>query len=239
MRSVDALPILCYHKVAPETEEGRRLNIAPETLSSHLNYFSRRGLRTVRARDLALDWPEKSVCLTFDDAYSSTLTSGIEVLQRHGATASIYAVGALIGRRSEWDGDLASPLADGDLLRFAAEAGFEIGNHSDRHPRLAELAFEEQLVELERGHLALVDLGIVAASMAFPYGSFNLQTREALRRAGYGVGLALGRRPARPGDDRLALPRIVIGFGDRLPLLLYKLHLKWRLPTTRRRPGYV
>ena len=233
------LPILCYHKVGPVAEEGRRLNIEPSRLTEHASFFIRRGFRTLLAGDLAGDWPSRAVCFTFDDAYFSTLTHGVEAMQRAGAVGSIYAVAGLVGQSSSWDRGNARPLADWDLLRSVQEAGFEIGNHTLNHARLGELDLEAQTGEIRLANNALAEQGINSRSFCLPYGSHNPETPAAMQSAGVNVGLALSRRAAVPGDNRLLLPRIVVAYGDRLPKLLYKLHLRPVMPSLRKRPDHV
>lgn len=233
------LPILCYHKVAPEREEGRRLNITPETLESHVRYFCRKGRRFARAGDLETGIPNGCVCFTFDDAFLSALTNGVEILARNGVWASFFAVPGYVGGSSDWEGGGNRPLGGWDTLLAAQAEGMEIGNHTRRHLDLSKLAISEQLAEIESAEDALIEHGLGASSLCYPYGKFNSETKEACKRAGVKVGLALGRRPAHSGDDLLFLPRIVVGFSDRLPKLLYKIHFRPRLPTFRKRPHYV
>src|SRR4051812_17322791 len=108
--------ILCYHKVGPVATEGRRLNIEPARLRSHIRFFARRGFAFLLGRELAQSWPERSVCFTFDDAYTSTIRNAPELLEESGARGSFYAVSDKVGGSSGWDGSLARPLASWDEL---------------------------------------------------------------------------------------------------------------------------
>lgn len=193
----------------------------------------------MQACELAGDWPGRAVCLTFDDAYQSTLTHGIEVMHSEGVSASIYAVSAHMGYSSVWDGERAAKLASSELVVEASLLGFEIGNHTSTHPKLKELQPFAQIDELRKCHQALVDLNIQPSSIAYPYGSFNEDTKAIATDLGYSVGLALSRRSAEKRDDCLALPRIVVSYGDSLPMLLYKLHIRPKLRSSKRREGYV
>lgn len=233
------LPILCYHKVGPITEEGRGLNIEPGRLESHGRFFARRGHRFLLAKDLADEWPNRAVCFTFDDAYCSTLTHGVEAMRRAGGVGSIYAVTSLVGGTSEWDAGRERPLANWDQLLVAQAAGFEIGNHTRTHARLGDLSLEGQAAEIEAAQAALLAHGLDSGSFCLPYGSHNLETRAAMTQAKVAVGLALSRRPAKPDDDRLLLPRIVVAYGDGVPKLLYKIHVRPWLPFGKKRPDYV
>lgn len=231
-------PILCYHKVGPVAEEGRWLNVEPHTLRSHIRFLKRRGYRFVRARELALLPGSGAACLTFDDAYVSTLTHGLEILRSEEVTASIYAVADLVGETSVWDEGRARPLASWAQLRAAAEMGFEIGNHTDRHPALATLGVDTQRDALDRAHRQLNQEGIIATSVAYPYGSHDAHTKAIVKQAGYGVGLALSRRMAAEQDDRLALPRIVVACGDSPLHLAYKMWIRPRLPM-KPKPNFI
>lgn len=224
--------ILCYHKVGPHLEEGRKLNIEPARLDSHVRFFRRRGAPIVLARDLATDWKPNSVCFSFDDAYVSTLSHATEVLERNKVRGTFYAVTSQVGGSSVWDGDLARPLAPWETLRAAQKRGHEIGNHTLSHPHLPKLSFEEQLSEIQLGHEQLLEEGLTDHSFCYPFGSLSKESVEAVRRVGYRVGLSLRKGHATLSDDRLVLPRIVVAFSDAVPMLIYRLYLR---PLMRRR----
>src|SRR5688572_20455027 len=164
------LPVLCYHKVAPESEEGRGLNISPETLESHVRYFCRKGRRFARAGDLEGGIPRGCVCLTFDDAYLSALTHGVEVLSRNGVWGSFFAVPNYVGGTSDWAGGGNRPLAGWDSLLAAQAEGMEIGNHTQRHLDLSMLDEQHQLGEIQSAEDSLIEHGLGAGSLCYPYG---------------------------------------------------------------------
>ena len=218
--------ILCYHKVGSKVDEGRRLNVSPSRLRSHARYFLRAGYQFVRARDFASDWPARCVCFSFDDAYWSALSWGAPVLEEVGVRGTFYAVPSLVGGASVWDAASPRALATWSSLVDAQKRGHEIGNHSFSHVHLARLPLPEQQEQVRLADADLRENGLDPGSFCFPYGSYNADTLTALRSCGYSVGLALGKRAALPTDDRLALPRFVIGYSDALPMLLYKVFLR-------------
>lgn len=226
--------ILCYHKVGLERDIGRWLAVSPSNLASHIRFFQRRGYMFLTGRDLADSWPERAVCFTFDDAYVSTLENGLPLFREAKATASLYAVPSQVGGRSAWDGDRAQPLADWHALRKAQDQGFEIGNHTLTHARLADLSSDSVRMEIEEAHRNLLREGIRPASFCYPYGSESVEARRAVAEAGYKVGLALGKRIATRADDPTAFPRIIVSYGDRVPMLMYKIFVR---PALRRHLG--
>jgi len=233
------LPILCYHKVGPAAQEGRRLNVEPRQLEAHVRYFVRKGRRFARTGDLEGGIPKGAVCFTFDDAYVSAMTHGVEVLSRHRVWGTFFAVPGLVGGESTWDGGEARPLAGWDALKAAQSEGMEIANHTMNHLDLTTLAMAQQAAEIEAAEDMLIQHGLGGRSVCFPYGRFNAGTMAAMDREGCKIGLALGRRPARPGDDLRRLPRIVVSYSDSLPKLLYKIHLRAKLPSFKKREHYV
>lgn len=222
--------ILCYHKVGSQADQGRRLNVNPERLATHVRFFQRRRYKFLRAKDLSSPWPSKAVCFTFDDAYTSAVTFGAPIFLSRSLPATFYAVANLVGEKSDWDGPLARSLAGWDELRALERDGFEVGNHTSSHAKLAALTPEEQLQEIVDAHARLESEGLHPESFCYPYGNLNDSAIQAVRKAGYQVGLALGKRVATSSDPLLALPRVVVAFSDALPKLLYKIHIRPRLP---------
>lgn len=221
--------VLGYHKVGPEADEGRFLNVQPEDLRSQIRFLQRRRFRFVQAQDLAVHPGGRVACLTFDDAYLSFLTFGLEVLREEGVTASTYVVTGKVGGASDWDGERARPLGGWDLLAKAAEAGVEIGNHTVSHRRLGELSAVEGRADLAGAQAALAERGYRSGSVCYPYGSFGEWTGEAVLDMGYRVGLSVARGLVGAEDDRLFLKRVMVSFSDRVPGLWYKLMVKPRL----------
>lgn len=202
------------------------MNVEPSLLRSHVQFFDRRGYRFVTSSDLLTAWPRRAVWLTFDDAYESAVSSCLS----QSVIGSFYVVAGLVGGASSWDGDRARPLADWALIKSLRKTGCEVGNHSYTHPRFADLSDELQAREIEQAHGNLAAHGFSTQSFCFPYGSLSASSTTVLAECGYSVGLALGKRMARPSDSLLALPRIVVAYSDKLPKLLYKLYVRPLLP---------
>lgn len=220
---------LCYHKVGTEAAEGRRLNIHPQRLDSHIRFFLRRKFAFVQAGDLS-SWPGRStVCFTFDDGFVSTVENGVAVFDRYGVPMTIYVVSDRVGGASTWEGELARPLANWETLREIQSRGHEIGNHTATHPSLPKLSAEDQYLEISRCDLALKANGLDPQSFCYPYGDLDNTGVAVLRKLEYRVGMAIGKRPAQQSDDPLRFPRIVMAYGDALPLLLYKLYIRSKL----------
>jgi peptidoglycan/xylan/chitin deacetylase (PgdA/CDA1 family) len=220
------LPILGYHKVGAEAEIGRRLNIDPARLDSHVRFFKRRGYGFVTGNELAGAWTPRSVAFTFDDGFAGAVDDGLGTLSRHGGRGTVYVVTDQVGGVSSWQGERPFPLAGWDELRAAAAKGHEVGNHTRTHARLSELDNDAQIAEIEGAAQALAREKLQGGSFCLPYGSYGPETRALVAQAGYSVGMSVRKAVATEADDRLLLPRIFIAFGAALPLLVYRIWVR-------------
>lgn len=88
---------------------------------------------------------EKVLYLTFDDGPDPDFTPPIlELLQRHGATASFFLIGDRI------DGERA-------LVQRLVDAGHQLGNHSWTHPFMSDLSLPAQLDQIDRTDAKLAE----------------------------------------------------------------------------------
>ena len=224
------IPILGYHKVGEAATFGRRLNIEPGRLESHVRFFARRGCQFVRVGDLADEWHPKRVAFTFDDGFEGAVELGLPALKKHGGVGTVYVVTDLVGGKSLWPGENAYPLADWEALRVAASHGHEVGNHTRTHARLGELTPERQRAEIAGAAATLARERLEGGSFCLPYGSSSDETRGVLEECGVKVCVTIRKSIARDSDDRLGLPRVFVAYGDALPLLLYRLYLRPLIP---------
>jgi peptidoglycan/xylan/chitin deacetylase (PgdA/CDA1 family) len=94
-------------------------------------------------------------------------------------------------------------LTDGGLVTIAA--------HTVTHPSLPGLkdaALDREAADSKTACEMLAAAPVTA--FAYPYGEFNAQVREAVKRAGFTVACTSRRGPAADASDLLALPRIYI-----------------------------
>lgn len=226
--TLPTLIALCFHKVGPIEQEGRRLNIEPSRLESIIRWLLRRGAQFTLPKDADLSNP-KTACLTFDDGFESTCTHGVEAMEREGVRGAIYIVSNCVGLVDDWEGASSRPLSGWETLRDLEKRGFEIGCHTDRHPRLAALALEEQERSIAVCRDAMTANGLKAATFCYPYGSWNHHSPALVEKAGFRLGWALGKRMPARGDSPFALPRIVVAFSDGPASLAYKMWVKPRI----------
>jgi peptidoglycan/xylan/chitin deacetylase (PgdA/CDA1 family) len=218
--------VLCYHKVGLESAEGRWINVAPETLSKHIEFFLRRGYGVLPAERIFAAGVDRAISLTFDDAFSSMLENGMPVLERLRVPATIFAVSDRVGLSANWEGGKGESLASWDELRSAEKVGMEIGNHTATHASFADLDFEGQVAEIRRCHGKLIEEGLSPKTFCLPYGHYSADTSSAIKEAGYRIGFTVEKRQISESDDACLLPRFAMSYGDSVPGLMYKLFVR-------------
>jgi peptidoglycan/xylan/chitin deacetylase (PgdA/CDA1 family) len=91
--------ILLYHRINSAARDSFRLNVSPEHFAEQLDVMSRHAdvLRLGELVDGSRhgDVPARSLAVTFDDAYVDNLLHAKPLLERAGATATIFATGSL------------------------------------------------------------------------------------------------------------------------------------------------
>jgi glycosyltransferase involved in cell wall biosynthesis/peptidoglycan/xylan/chitin deacetylase (PgdA/CDA1 family) len=218
------LPVLLYHRVAPDRRGHPELTVAPEQFEREIGWLARHGYTGIRSSDW-LSWiregktiPAKPLLITFDDGYADTAEYAFPVLRRHGFAGTAYVVTRCIGGTNQWDKDRgleSLALMTAEQIRRWDAQGIEFGAHGRTHPDLATVSAAKLDDEVNGSRNDLEDLlGKRPVSFAYPHGSYNEKVRECVQGAfalaftGYGgvnylrtaPGL-LARMMVRPGDS--------------------------------------
>jgi peptidoglycan/xylan/chitin deacetylase (PgdA/CDA1 family) len=100
----------------------------------------------------------------------------------------------------------------------------EIGSHGLNHDPLTGCGGARLENELGGSRLLLRErVGVEADAVAYPNGEISDAVIEAAAAAGYRLGFTTEARHARKADHPLALPRILVGRRDTLPVLAARL----------------
>jgi glycosyltransferase involved in cell wall biosynthesis len=216
--------VLCYHAI--RDLRGARVmepfGIAPETfrhqlrlLARHFNFVDAAEFERYLA---GAGVPRRALLITFDDCYVDLLSEGLPVLQGVHAPALAFAVTRLFGRENEWDrphGDVPLQLLDVVGLRELERAGVAVGSHTRTHPRLDRSSADEQREEIVGAIEDLRAAGLEdVALMAYPYGRYDVISKQAAEAAGLRGAFTTRSALVRPGDDPFELPRIEILRSD-------------------------
>ncbi len=113
-----------------------------------------------------------------------------------------------------------------DELRAMSDSGLcHFGSHSHRHEILTLLGNAELADALARSRGFLEEtLARPVADIAYPNGDVDARVVAAVREAGFRRGYTTRPAPARAGEERLLLPRVLVGGYDTPTILFWKLN---------------
>lgn len=215
--------VLCYHAVS-ETWSAK-LSIHPDLLREQLRDLKKRGYRGVTFGELASGRAQgKVVAVTFDDGYRSVIELARPILAAEGFPGTLFVPTDWIGteRPMSWPGidqwmgteheHELIPM-DWDEVRALRDAGWEIGSHTNSHPKLSLVESDEELTGelVDSRRRCAEELGS-CATIAYPYGDYDQRVVAAAADAGYDAAATLPDDS--PAPRPLAWPRIGIYVGD-------------------------
>ncbi len=97
--------VLCYHAVSPDWDSS--LAVTPDSFERQIAYLLAQGWRATTFTSAALAPPsERTLAITFDDAFASVKRYALPILSGLGAPATVFAPTAFMdGALSlKWDG---------------------------------------------------------------------------------------------------------------------------------------
>ncbi|MDD5147781.1 MAG: polysaccharide deacetylase family protein [Candidatus Daviesbacteria bacterium] len=182
------VPILMYHYVEYVKDEGdtirKSLNIVPFIFDQQVKTLKDAGFSFITAADLAdaLDnkasIDPKSVILTFDDGYRDFYTDVFPILKKYQVKAVVYIVPNFLDRSNN--------LTSWQLKEIAQSGLVEIGAHTMDHTYLSGLPLERVEYEVKQSKKYFEsNFGIKVVSFAYPYGAFDNQIIDVVKRAGF------------------------------------------------------
>ena len=180
------IPILLYHRVGSEVDNYTVTATRFEEDMKTLTYegFTTLSIEQVKhhLQNADASLPDKPIIITFDDGYLDNYTNVFPILQKYSMKASFYIITSMVG--------LDDRLAKYHIREMEA-AGMDFGSHTVTHQLLAELAFKDAEIELTQSKYDLEQiLGKTVDFIAYPGGSYNLDTLKMTSKAGYIGGLS-------------------------------------------------
>lgn len=128
-------------------------------------------------RDLPIycvDTEDKKVALSFDAAWGNEDTRNIlAILDKYGVKVTFFMTGSWVAKYPE-------------DVKAIAEAGHDLGNHSENHKQMSQLSKEQCIEEIMQTHIRVKELtGIEMNLFRPPYGDYNNTLVGAARECGY------------------------------------------------------
>ena len=218
--------VLLYHHVADDTPFATTTKIADFT--AHLNYLEQNEFTVVDIVDAinrlkaGEPLPEKSVAIVFDDAFVDIYHNALPLLTAKNMPFSIFIATEPVDKK------YPGMLSWAQLKEMHA-LGVSMLNHTTDHAYLihdqSEGWLERVISNIEAAQTRLAaELGVTERYLAYPFGEFNDELKEALAQRGY---VAFGQHSGgiSATSDFLALPRFpAAGHYAKLSTLKTKLN---------------
>lgn len=214
----DSFVVLLYHHVAEDTP--RITSVTPAEFEAHLDYLDDNGFhvwslkRAVAALEGGESIPDRTVAITFDDAYTDIRTNAAPMLEDRDWPYTVFVATQAV---DEGQGGIMG----WDELRELEDRGATLANHGHAHEHLIrrrdgesrEAWLARAREDIETGARRLnEETGMDNRLFAWPYGEYNLALDElaedldmiAFTQASGAVGSL---------QDRQRLPRFPVA-GD-------------------------
>lgn len=182
-----SLPILIYHYVEYVRDPGDTirisLNIQPHILDAQIKTLETNGYTFITPKDIpglerGFVSVENPIILSFDDGYRDFYTDVFPILKKYQAKAIVYPVTGFLDKPNNMDWWQIEEIYQSGLV--------EIGAHSISHPSLGAMSKESARREIEISKSEIEKhLEIPVYSFAYPNGSFNQETTDLVKNAGY------------------------------------------------------
>jgi peptidoglycan/xylan/chitin deacetylase (PgdA/CDA1 family) len=192
--------------------------VSPSLFDAHLDLIVASGLPVLTIGEVGTllresRLPERSVALTFDDAFASVLAEAAPRLAARRLRATVFCVAGHLGATNRWptaraDAPVVQLSSAADLPLLSA-AGFEIGAHGMHHTPLDTGNPQEIRREVFDARSVLEHAtGGAVVSFAYPYGALPSPAADAAVREAYSTACTtrIGRVSA--AADRHSLPRV-------------------------------
>lgn len=216
---INRVPILCYHRVCPESEIGvdsRSLCVSPSQFKNQMRLLKFFGYRSITTQDLIAylqarkNLPPRSILLTFDDGYEDNYRWAFPILKKFSFTATIFLVTDFIGNTNAWDSGTV-PLLNESQIEEMMLAGIQFGSHACTHLDMSKEIGDKIKKELETSKEKLERLtSRLDIPFCYPYTRFNAAAKNAVAEAGYTCAMSGDHGAREQLEDLFNLMRIQI-----------------------------
>jgi peptidoglycan/xylan/chitin deacetylase (PgdA/CDA1 family) len=207
--------VLMYHffGTAPPSGDPDHLFVSEPMLTAQLDVLWRGGWQPL-SLDQYLGWldgrqlPKRCYLVTIDDAHESAVRIAAPLLAARGIPSVLFVPSGMVGTTVAWGAPAyqQEPIATPQALRSLAGTGMELGVHGYDHTRMVQMDAAVLRRHVNHARDELVTLtGIRPRAFAYPYGTHDETSRQALAQAGYQVGFAVAREHGRFAKWRIAV----------------------------------
>ena len=232
------LPVLLYHHVGKRQKGSYPyLTVTRDEFRTQIQWLLDQQFRFITLSECLKfhqsqnDLKQKSVLLTFDDAFRDLEENALSILKELKITATIFVVTSQIGGTNHWDQDrgwsYSFPLLSRDQICYWSSEGLEFGAHSHTHRDLSHLTPSEVEDEVRRSKDDLESiLGKKITAFAYPFGSYNESVRNTVSSM-FDLAFTTKRGLNSYDTDRFQLRRTAPQSGDANSQMWLRTVLGW------------
>lgn len=241
--SSHAAVILQYHHVSDSTPAST--SISPKQFEVHLQYLKDNNFKVVPLSDLIegiknqQPLSDKSVAITFDDAYTDVLTQAKPILDKFAFSYTIYVNPGIINRNENND---TSHYLSWIQLKALSDEGVIIANHGYEHDSMvritqgltqAQWLMKQTALLLKAEAIIKENTGQSWRYYAYPYGEYDMAVQAWAKKNDF---VAFSQQSGAIGlsTDLTSVPRFpaskpydkISGLRDKLNSLAFNISLK-------------
>ncbi|MEN6321453.1 MAG: polysaccharide deacetylase family protein [Syntrophaceae bacterium] len=186
------VPVLCYHQFSKK-KSSSKISISEEMFEQQMEYLKKNGYTVISLNTLHnfINYkrrpPKNSIVITIDDGWKTAKTIAAPILKKYGFNATLFIYTDLIRSKPNnvtlcWD----------EIKEMIDEGIVEVQSHTASHSdltKLKESSIERELEESQK--IIKENLGINVKYLAYPYGNFNDQVIDKLKKYGYEVAFTV------------------------------------------------
>ncbi|MEI6208846.1 MAG: polysaccharide deacetylase family protein [Desulfuromonadales bacterium] len=188
------VPVLCYHQFSLKKSKNK-ISVTMETFDRQMAYLKNNGYTviTLKQFDDFIEYrqrpPKKSVLISIDDGWKTVRTIAYPILKKYGFTAVLFVYTDLIKSKPN-----SVALSWDDVREMVASGVIEVESHTVTHADLTKVGNDQVRKELADSQSAIHSkLGVTSAFLAYPYGNFNHDVVDGMRKSGYKAGFTVIR----------------------------------------------
>lgn len=202
----NGIPVLLYHHVSEDNSDLPKLTVTPAEFERQMAMLKAAGFETISPQEFIaymrqepVTLPDKPILITFDDGYEDNYLHAFPILKQFDFSAVIFMVGVNIDRQQRLSSQQMQEMADNGMV---------FGGHSMTHRDLAALHGKELYREAKDIKKKLKQVTAQEADLfSYPYGYYNLSTRETVAATEYQAAFSTLPGLNKPGKDNLYLLR--------------------------------
>jgi peptidoglycan/xylan/chitin deacetylase (PgdA/CDA1 family) len=209
------IPVLMYHDLVHRKTDQNTSILEVSKFKEQMDYLKVNGWTTITPQQLA-SWvakkgklPKKSVLITFDDGYKSTIDLAYPILKNHGFQATSFLITSRIDR--------LGVVSETDLIQTQDVYSYQNHTHLfhmfNSFTNLSLLQYESEhaiFEDIQQANNSIEEIlgnGYQVTAHAYPYGKRSLTAIHALKSAGITSAYTIDEGNVFQGDSLFELKR--------------------------------